>query len=158
MSVWDSISGFANGVRDSLAGGLTAWLCREIGWKINEVRDGAAHLKFRDSNALEGVRDIVVCEDTAPFARVYCISHAILPSDDVPAPIMIYALLRNNDIPLGKWGVHVSSSKRQAVFVLDRWALAHGLDAAAFKVICESTLNEVSEFDARMRKSGLMRW
>ena len=65
-------------------------------------------------------------------------------------------LLKRNGKPFVGWQMCVGNNGNVG-FAVNYFALAAGLRPEVFKLICETMIQEVHEFDAKMDKAGLLR-
>lgn len=134
------------------AAGHIERLCQELGWSINDC-NGEGVLYFRDTTI--GVRTVLV-KRGLKFALISTCSEAMLPASRLPAEVMGYLLTRNTQLAMAAWQASVMDNDGQVKFALSYCAFVPGLDAAAFKIICEAMVKEAHEFDVKMKAAGLL--
>jgi hypothetical protein len=83
-------------------------------------------------------------------------SGAVVPVSRLPLEVMGYLLTRNRQLASGAWQASVMDNDGSVKFALAYCALVAGLDAAAFKIICEAMVQEAHEFDVKMKAIGLL--
>jgi hypothetical protein len=129
-------------------------LCRELGWTVDE-RDGrTVRLHFSGRNG--GTRKVSVVDGDETIVTFVSHSDAVIPAARVAPDVMAYLLRRNlNESGIGNWAMHVDDEDK-VMFALIYQPLGGGIDAQAFKYICESLVNEVADFDGKMRSARLL--
>jgi hypothetical protein len=160
---WDFLGGVASGIVSPAsektpvnpAGEVVETCCHELGWVINERPNANAMcLHFKDP--LVRVRYVLVdFGDPGIYVAFKVFSAACVPQQQVPLNALGYLLKRNGQ-PFVGWEMCVGDTGSVG-FALNYFALASGLRPEAFKLICETILKEVHEFDAKMDKAGLLR-
>ena len=160
---WDFLEGVASGFGSAAsektpvnpAGELVETCCHELGWAIDERPNAHAMcLHFKDP--LVGIRKVLVGFGDQEFYVGFTVfSGVCVPPQQVPLNALGYLLKRNGQ-PFVGWEMCVGDNG-DVGFALNYFALASGLRPAAFKLICETMLKEVHEFDAKMDKAGLLR-
>jgi hypothetical protein len=146
------VSGAANHVINGRSGdyGRIEQLCAELGWSVDERDGNAIKLHFRSGK-------VRISNGNKTLVGFSTHSNAVLPVDRVPADLLAYLLHRNlDDCGMGMWGISVDDDDDDVTFHLYYVALGNGLDAEIFKYICESLIKEVADFDAKLRKGGLL--
>ena len=128
-------------------------LCQEIGWSIDERTSDGVVLYFNDP--LVRIRKVVVTESTR-LILLQTFSAATMPAARVPVQVMGYLLSRNTELATCAWQASVNDNSGNVAFALANCALVGGLDAAAFKAICEAMVKEAYEFDVKMKAAGLL--
>jgi hypothetical protein len=150
-------AGFASTVTEttpgSPAGELIEKCCHELGWAIHERPSAHAMcLNFKDP--LVGIRRVL-----AGFGKEFCVAFTVfsgvcVPPQQFPLNVLGYLLKRNGQ-PFVGWEMCVADDG-DVGFALNYCALTSGLRPPVFKLICETMLKEVHEFDAKMDKAGLL--
>lgn len=135
------------------AAGHSERLCQELGWSIDERNGEGVVLYFNDPTI--GVRKGLVTEG-AKVMLISTFSGAVVPASRVPVEVMGYLLTRNTQLAAGAWQASVMDNDGNVKFALSYCALVAGLDAAAFKIICEAMVKEAHEFDVKMKVAGLL--
>jgi hypothetical protein len=130
-----------------------ARLCQELGWSIDERNGEGVVLYFNDPAI--GVRKVLVTEG-AKVMLISTFSGAVVPASRVPVEVMSYLLTRNTQLAAAAWQASVMDNDGQVKFALAYCALVAGLDATAFKVICEAMVQEAHEFDVKIKAAGLL--
>jgi hypothetical protein len=128
-------------------------LCQELGWSIDERNGEGVVLYFNDPAI--GVRKVLVTEG-AKVMLISTFSAAVIPASRVPIEVIGYLLTRNTQLAAAAWQAAIMDNGGNVKFALAYCALVEGLDTAAFKVICETMVNEAHEFDVKMRAAGLL--
>lgn len=151
---WESMSGNAGHKSPGYEPGRIERLCRELGWAVDAKDAKGIWLYFVDPQA--GVRKlrITCCDRTMVGMKV--LSNAVLPGHTVAPPVIGYLLRRNEEVTVGAWSVRIDDEDKVS-FALNYEALGDGLDAVAFKVICEQLIKEALAFDDKMRQAGFLR-
>jgi hypothetical protein len=156
------VNGFVTGAADNVrashaAGGMAAVerLCRELGWDIDERDGNIIKLHFKDSQAMGGIRKVCISLAEAGLPHFYCLSHAMLPTNQVPEQVTGYLLMRNYSRGIGAWSVCVNDGN--AVFLMEYVALGEAVNSSVLKAICQQFVAEVSAFDAKMRSAGVLK-
>lgn len=135
------------------AAGRIERLCQELGWSIDERNGEGVGLYFNDPTI--GVRKVLVTEG-AKVMLISTFSGAVVPPSRVPAEVLGYLLTRNTQLAAAAWQASVMDNDGQVKFALAYYALIEGLNAAAFKIICEAMVKEAHEFDVKMKAAGLL--
>jgi hypothetical protein len=135
------------------ASGHSERLCQELGWSIDERNGEGVVLYFNDPEI--GVRKVLVTEG-AKVMLISTFSGAAVPASRLPVEVMGYLLTRNTQLAGAAWQASVMENSGSVKFALSYCALIAGLDAAAFKVICEVMVKEAHEFDVKMKAAGLL--
>jgi hypothetical protein len=128
-------------------------LCQELGWSIDERNGEGVVLYFNDPTF--GVRKVLVTEG-AKVMLISTFSGAVVPASRLPVEIMGYLLTRNTQLAGAAWQASIMENGGSVKFALAYCALIAGLDATAFKVICETMVKEAHEFDVKMKAAGLL--
>lgn len=128
--------------------------CRELGWSANERDGDMIKLHFKDD--VVGTRKVVVSGGDDDLVTFAVVSMAVLEKDRVPDEIAPYLLLRNGQLALGTWYA-VIHDRGMVAFVLRYAALGAGLNAEVMRIICGKMVPEVTEFDRKMQRTGLLR-
>ena len=128
-------------------------LCQEVGWGIDERNSDGVVLYFNDP--VIRIRKVMVTEGTKVML-ISTFSGAVVAASRVPVEVMGYLLTRNTQMAAGAWQASVMDNDGNVKFALAYCALVAGLDATAFKVICEAMVKEVHEFDVKMKVAGLL--
>lgn len=135
------------------ASGHIERLCQELGWSIDERNGEGGVLYFNDPEI--GVRKVLVTVG-AKVMLISTFSGAVVPASRLPVEVMGYLLTRNTQLAAAAWQASVMDNGGNVKFALAYCALIAGLDAAAFKVICEMMVKEAHEFDVKMKAAGLL--
>jgi hypothetical protein len=160
---WDFLEGVASGFVSAVsektpanpAGEVVETCCHELGWVINE-RPNAHAMCLHFNDPLVRVRYVLVdLGDHRTYVAFKVFSAVCVPPQQVPLNALGYLLKRNGQPFIG-WEMCVGDTG-DVGFALNYFALADGLRPAVFKLICETMLKEVHEFDAKMDKAGLFR-
>lgn len=122
---------------------------REAGWRVSERRGNKVTVYLEDPIGFD--RPIIV--NCGQFLVMATFSLATMT--EVPGEISGFLLCRNDDLVYGKWGVAVEDG--EAMFGLCYVRSLEGLDAVAFRSICEEMATEAGSFDGRMQRAGLLR-
>lgn len=151
-------SGFVSAAAETTpvgaAGELVETCCHELGWAINERPNAHAMcLHFKDP--LVKARYVLVGFGAGFYVAFTVFSAVCVPPEQVPINALGYLLKRNGQPFIG-WQMCVGETG-DVGFALHYFALASGLRPEVFKLICETMLEEVHEFDAKMDKAGLLR-
>jgi hypothetical protein len=171
MSVWhDLVQGFTNGFLAAAARqgqavpyrngagparGRIDQLCRELGWSVDEREGSVVHLHFNDP--AHGIRKVRIADGDDCVVTFSAHSFAVIPPRKVTGEMLAYLLRRNiSGSGLGMWGMYVDE-RHNVWFNLLYQALGDGLDAEAFKYICQSLATEAADFDGKMREEGLLK-
>ncbi len=133
--------------------GRVEGLCQELGWAVDERNSDGIALYFHDSAG--GIRKVMVTEG-AKVLLISTFSRAVVPSSRVPIQVLGYLLARNTEMAAGAWQASATEHGGSVKFALAYCALSDGLNAAAFKVICEAMVREAHEFDVKMKAAGLL--
>lgn len=150
---------FTNSVRSILGNGNGRYgridrLCAEIGWSIDERDANKLTLNFRDPLVITRPVHIASGDDAIVFFGACSLT--LVHVSQVPAEVFVYLLMRNNELPIGKWQLDFDD-ERNTYFSVVYSALGEGLTPAALKLICEGLVREASEFDVKMHRAGLLR-
>jgi hypothetical protein len=160
---WDFLEGVASGFVSAgsektpanPAGEVVETCCQQLGWAIDE-RPNAHEMFLHFKDPLIRVRKVLVCFDDEGFYVAFTAFSAVcVPAQQVPIEALGY-LLKRNGKSFVNWEMCIGDGG-DIGFALNYFALASGLRPAAFKLICDTMLKEVHEFDARMDKAGLLR-
>jgi hypothetical protein len=159
---WDFLggvaSGFVSAASESLAvspaGELVETCCRELGWAIDE-RPIAHAMCLHFNDPLVRVRNVLVDFGAEFYVAFTVFSAVCVSTQQVPLNALGY-LLKRNGRPFVGWEMRVGD-EGDVGFALNYFSLTSGLRPAVFKLICETMLGEVHEFDAKMDKGGLLR-
>jgi hypothetical protein len=135
------------------ASGHIERLCQELGWSIGERNGEGVVLYFNDPAI--GVRKVLVTEGDK-VVLISTFSGAVVPAARLPVEVMGYLLTRNTQLAAAAWQASVMDNDGSVKFALAYCALVVGLDATAFKVICEAMVKEAHEFDVKMKAAGLL--
>lgn len=135
------------------ASGHIERLCQELGWSIDERNGEGVVLYFNDPTL--GVRKVLVTEG-AKVMLISTFSGAAVPASRLPVEVMGYLLTRNTQLAAAAWQASITDNGGNVKFALAYCALIAGLDAAAFKIICEAMVQEAHEFDVKMKAVGLL--
>jgi hypothetical protein len=128
-------------------------LCQELGWSIDERNGERVILYFNDPTL--GVRKVLVTEG-AKVMLISTFSGAVVPASRLPVEVLGYLLTRNTQLAGAAWQASVMDNGGNVKFALAYCGLIAGLDATAFKVICEAMVKEAHEFDVKMKAAGLL--
>jgi hypothetical protein len=128
-------------------------LCGELGWPIAKEDRDEVCLHFKDPCVSARLLWVRTCYPAIAHIRVYSCAH--LPGIRVPPQVIGYLLRRNDEIVIGAWSVRVDDDCNVS-FSLIYDALAEGLDAPLFGEICEQLVNEVVDFDGKLRLAKLL--
>jgi hypothetical protein len=159
---WDFLEGVASGFASTVAekapvnpaGEVVESCCRELGWVIDE-RPNAHEMCLHFKDPLISIRKVLVCfDDEGLFVAFTVYSAVCVPAKQVPLEAFGYLLKRNGE-SFVRWEMCIGDGG-EIGFALNYFALASGLRHATFKLICDTMLKEVHEFDARMDKAGLI--
>jgi hypothetical protein len=157
-------AGFAMAATDNLRNGRLlghSWhgagridrLCQEIGWGVDERTSDGVALYFNDP--LVRIRKVMATEgDRLVLFQTF--SAAVIPAARLPVQVLGYLLSRNTELATCAWQASVNDNNGNLAFALAYCALVEGLDAYAFKNICEVMVKEAYEFDAKMKAAGLL--
>jgi hypothetical protein len=154
--------GFANGTGNRAMSdngtanthGHIEWLCRELGWTVDERDGNAIRLHFNSSNG--GVRKVRISDGDKSLVGFTAHSDAVLSVDRVPPDLLGFLLRRNlDDSGIGMWGIAIDDDD-DVTFHLYYTALGDGLDAQTLKYICKSLSSEASYLDDKLRRAGLL--
>ena len=140
-----------NGVRYEERGRIER-LCREIGW-ITQASWATASASI--SNARWSASGDCWSRAATGVALLSVMSFAEVPAHNFPHEILSYLLARNAEMVLATWSIQ-TDEHGAARFFCRYDAIGMGLHSGLFKYACEKLLAEVSEFDLRMRKAGLL--
>jgi hypothetical protein len=139
----------------SAAADMVKTCCQEIGWVINEhINANDVCLYFNDP--LAGVRKVWVTIGGQGATVGFTASSLVtIPAEQVPAVALAYLLERNSQ-RIVTWQMSTRDNGN-VLFQISYVAFVAGLNHGVFKAICEAMILEAQEFDARMRKAGLLR-
>jgi hypothetical protein len=160
---WDFLEGVASGLVSAVsegtpvspAGEVVETCCEELGWAIDE-RPNAHEMCLHFKDPIVGIRKVLVCfGDREVFVGFTVFSAVCVPAQQVPLNALGYLLKRNGQ-PFVGWQMCVGNNG-DVGFAVNYFALAAGLRPEVFKLICETLIQEVHEFDAKMDKAGLLR-
>lgn len=128
-------------------------LCRELGWRWEKRGTDAYTIHFRGPQSHH--REIRIEDGDACMVVMTAHSDAVMRN--ASPDILAYLLLKNfKGSGVGMWAMNVDPLKN-IWFYLSYLAIGDGLTAASFKFICQSLLDEVDDFDNKMRGSGFLR-
>jgi hypothetical protein len=128
-------------------------LCYELGCSIDERNGEGGVLYFNDPTL--DVRKVLVTEG-AKVMLISTFSAAVVPASRVPIEVMGYLLTRNTQLAAAAWQASIMDNGGNVKFALAYCALIAGVDAAAFKIICEAMVKEAHEFDVKMKAASLL--
>lgn len=150
------VSGFRDGLAVNGANGVIDTFCRELGWEIDErYNQGRVGLYFKDS--VIGRRTVRVSIVGGGAMVSFTVGSAVsMPAKEIPVEILGHLLERNSEL-VGGWFVSVDDDDDTACFAVNYCALSSGLNAAVFKLTCETLLEEANDFDDKMRQAGVLR-
>ena len=148
------IEGLVNGFVQAVGGGRIERLCSELGWSIDERDGDQITLRFKDK--ITGTRDVMIGAGDDSLVLFMVFSTAVMPRDEVPDELVGYLLNRNTELGLGAWQASIDK-KGNAFLGIKYAALGNGLTAGALKYICQTMVEEATEFDGRMKRAGLLR-
>jgi hypothetical protein len=156
------MDGFMEGAAHRVREAVPSWhgdkidaLCRELSWPVDERDGNTVCLHFTDP---AGERRGVYIEPNGESAGVFvfcCFSNAVKHPEAFPAEVPLYLLVRNWEMCGGAWSGNIDAAGSLR-FCAEYVALAAGLNAAAFRNICEGLVNEVAAFDVKLRMAGVM--
>ena len=129
-------------------------LCAELEWLVDEEDGDKITLYFKSKIAQK--RNLFIRGGDEALVRFYAFSYLILPVNEVPEQFPAFVLKRNAELRIGKWEAMVDNED-DLILSLEYWALGDGLTADALQLIASSLMSEADEFDAKMRKAGLLR-
>lgn len=119
-----------------------------MGWPVDEREGDVAHLHFNDPAG--GIRKVSVWQEQAGGLGFVITSQSAFRS--VPPAITEYLLKRNPQLEVGSW----ATEQGEPSVVIGHIHRAHGLTAAGFRRVCELMVQEVVDFDAKLRAAGLL--
>lgn len=152
MSFADAMVGIAKAVNAMNGRGRIERLCRELGWPVDERDNERIKLYFKDP--VTGRRPVFIRNGDGPLVRFSAQSVTEIPCAEFPEQILGHLLLQNTGRCIAKWQfMNVDGVAALGVCYV---ALGDGLTPAALKAICEELIDEVSDFDGRMKKAGLL--
>jgi hypothetical protein len=134
---------------------LVEAICTQLGWTIDgRIGNDGIILHFNDP--LVRVRKVIIsCGEAGYLIGFFAGSAAILPAAQVPAAVLAYLLQRNAEMATMAWQLSARDHGNVS-FGLAYCALAEGLTAGMFKVICENIVQEAHGFDAKMQAAGAL--
>ena len=130
--------------------------CSQLGWGIDE-RSGSNGiiLYFRDSVCVGGVRKVhITCGDADEFGIMNSYSNAQLHPRQVTTEVLAH-LLRRNSESLAAWQMMVSDNKMIG-FGVATALLLQGITPGCLKALCETIVQEVHDFDVKLREADLL--
>lgn len=150
----DVLSAVSERLSFTSASTLIETCCQQHGWTINE-RPGAGKIALHFDDPVTGVRvvlvSIVECGAMISFTATSAVT---MPAKEIPGSVLGYLLERNSH-SIVAWRVSISDDG-SAIFAANYRALTPGLNPGVFKMICQSLLQEASDFDERMQKAGVL--
>jgi hypothetical protein len=159
----DFLEGVASGVVSAFserrpacsAGDMVEMCCQRLGWSIDE-RPNVNEMRLHFTDPLIGIRKMLVgFGDRGIYLGFTVFSAVRIAAQEVPLAALAYLLERNGD-PFVGWQM-CNADGGDVGFAVNYFAFAAGLDPDVFKLICETMIKEAHEFDARMKKAGLLR-
>lgn len=152
MGFADAMVGIANAVNAMNGRGRIERLCQQLGWPVDEREGDRIKLYFKDP--VTGKRPVYIRNGDEPLVRFSAYSVTEIPVGQFPDQVLGHMLLQNCQRSLAKW--QFLNNDGVAALGVSYVALGDGLTAAAMKVICEELVDEVADFDGRMKKAGLL--
>lgn len=144
------LSGFARAAGNGQLRGILATL----GWSVDERQGDAIGLHFR-GDRVTPQRTVYVYHADGGVAMTFVaatrteFSEYSLPDDLLPA-----MLFRNDQLGLGAWAA--KEVRGSVTLIFQYTALATGVDADNFKLICHAMLKEVAEMESLFARKGLL--
>jgi hypothetical protein len=145
---------FQQVVNRCTGGGRVERFCTQLGWPIDERDDDGIGLYFEDS--VVGRRTVYIHGEDDELVAFVAMSHAILPQREVTPEMVVHLLQRNRECLPVAWSMRIGQDGRVG-FVLQYLAFGEGLSAAGVKYVCQKLVAEAAEFDAKMKRAGLLR-
>ena len=141
-------------VRDRPGGiGAILAMCRRLGWVVDASDGNNVSIPFRDP--VVGMRKVYVnSSEDGRYGHVSVLSDAVLRGS-FPADVLAYLLVRNGEVEVGAWQAHAGKGSVQ--FSLEYRVPPESLSDAQLVRVCQILLAEAAEFDARLRKEGLLK-
>jgi hypothetical protein len=150
--------GFTSAVIDNLKGQLSGLdrieaICLEVGWSADE-RDGKTITLHFNHPEVGLCKVMILPSEAGQYAMFQCFSKAVIETARVPSGLPAYLLVRNAEMVVGAWSVHVGEDGN-AYFVLKSGTLMEGLEGHWLKYVCETLAQEVAAFEAKLAEARL---
>jgi len=150
----DVIAAVSERLSFTSASKLIVGCCQELGWAIDDC-PGAGRIALRFNDSVTRVRTVLVSIVEGGTMVSFTVASAVtMAAKEIPANILGFMLERNSH-RFAAWQVSIGDDGSACIAVSYR-TLTPGLNAGVFGMICQSLLQEASEFDGRMRKAGVL--
>ena len=160
-TIWDLVEGFTSGVASAaaerfsgnVAMSIVERCCNELGWEIDERRS-AREISLNFNDPITTIRQVNVFVGERGMSTSFRAASIVrIPTKQIQLQILGYLLERNVDPFIGWECITINGNVSFSVSYL---AIAAGLNSDTFKLVCETLVKEVHEFDSRMSQAGLV--
>lgn len=156
MSLFGSfVNGVGKGYRNARGGGNAVHrLLGELGWSVDEHHDNSTiGLLFKGDHVAARRMVLVTYDPGDPVIIFWGKCGGLFTERTLPTGLMEELLLRNK-LDVGSW--YASVHDDVAGFIYRYVALTAGVDADAFRTICEKIVGEVAAVESLLHQQGLM--
>ena len=145
---------FSNGTATATSNGLIDRLSHENGW-TPDVRRGDLIVHFFKGDAITPRREVIIVHPPRDLIATFsCACRAKFSARSMTTPQLALFLARNNESIFGKWQIAIEDGTVTAD--LRYTALATGLNAEFFKMICVKMVGEVAFVEEALRSQGML--
>lgn len=147
MGFWDTIASVTgNGRLDRI--------CRELGWTIDERQGDGIALYFNGDRITPRRTVVVIYPEGEQIMFFACNCRGEFLGHNTSDELLGALLVHNDKVTIGGWAARIDG--RTLTLSLQYTALAAGVDAASFKMICACMVKEVAEVEAHLQAKGLL--
>lgn len=137
------------GIKEAKPNGRMERMAKQAGYTVDGTSGKAILLDF---DALDEF--LFITDGDAKYVIFGVVSKVKFNPDSVPAEVMQFALMQNEDSLLGRWKMSIDDEKVR--FSLTYVALGAALDPVAVRTICDDIVETATTFERQMKKDGYL--